>query len=328
MKKAVLVSIFIFLLPLLLSADMSVLKLRASSHLGFMRIVLEGPEAVIGKGSVSRQGKDLLVSFPDVSFSIQAEGATLAYSKINKDTVKISPEDFSGIKVFTLKDPSRLVIDAYTKEEKGESPPSVSPQKEESGKALVTIKTVVIDPGHGGYESGITNEGNKEKNSVLDIAQKLGELINAGPSRSYLTRGSDRFMPLSERVSFAKSKSPDVFISLHIGRHRDIVIYTPVVTDTPSDIVRPYIDNKGQAGYGEQTQALLKAMREALISAFGENMVSVKPVPYTIISEIEAAALIIELPSFEDAYYTEENNSKIANILYKGLYTYEENKVR
>lgn len=317
---------FIFLLPLLLSAEMAPLKLRASSHTGFVRIVLEGPEAVIVKGAVSHKGRDLFVYFPDVSFSIQAEGAAIAYSKTSKDTVRISPEEFSGIKVFTLKDPSRLVIDAYTKEEKGVAPPPASPQNVEGAKTLAAIKTVVIDPGHGGYESGITKEGDKEKTSVLDIAQKLGKLINSGGAGSYLTRSSDRFMPLSERVSFAKGKTPDVFISLHIGRHKDIVIYTPVVIDTPSDIVRPYLANKGQAGYTEQTQALLKAMREALTSSFGEDTVSVKPAPYTIISEIEAAALIIELPSFEDAYYTEENNSKMANILYNGLYIYEENK--
>lgn len=325
MKKAVLVSMFLFLLPFLLSADTSFLKLRASSHTGFVRIVLEGPEAIIGKGSVSRQGNDLLISFPDTAFSIQAEGAAIAYSKINKDTVRISAENFSGIKAFTLKDPSRLVIDAYTKDETA-PPLSVLSQNEQRAKDLAGLKTVVIDPGHGGYESGITKDDIKEKNIVLDIARKLGELISSGPSRSYLTRGSDHFMALSERVGFTNSKVPDVFISLHIGNSREVVIYSPVVIAPPSDIVRPYLVKKGQSGYADQTQTLVRAMREALIASFGEDMVSVKPVPYTILSEIEAAALIIELPSFEYADYTEENNSEIADILYNGLYIYEKNK--
>jgi hypothetical protein len=171
-------------------------------------------------------------------------------------------------------------------------------------------------------------DGNKEKNTVLNIAQKLGALVNNGPSRALLTRGSDLFMALGERVNFANSRGPDVFISLHIGNHRDIVIYTPVVTDRPSDIVRQYLVNKGEADYEKETLVLLKAVSEAVIAAFGENMLSIKPIPYTIISRIEAAALIIELPSYEYAYYDEEYNSKIANTLYNGLTVYEENKVK
>ncbi len=325
MKNTVLVSILLFFLPFISNADMPLLKLRASSHPGYLRIVLEGPESVIAKKSVSQKGSDILISFPDVSFSIQAEGAVITYSKINKDTIMISPGVFSGIKVFTLKDPSRLVIDAYMKEEKGAVPP-VEPQTKERGNDLFRIKTVVIDPGHGGYESGIVKDNNKEKNAVLDIAQKLGALINSGSAGSFLTRGSDRFMPLSERVNFTNSKGADVFISIHVGHHRDVVIYIPLVTDMPSDVVKPYLNSKGQAEYEKDTLTLFKAVREAVISAFGENMVSVKPMPYSIISGIESAALMIEFPSFEHADYKEEYNSKIANTLYKGLNIYEEIK--
>lgn len=325
MKKAILTLILLFALPFLSNADMPLLKLRASSHPGYLRIVLEGPQAVIDKKSVSQKGRDILISFPDVSFSIQAEGAVIAYSKINKDTVMISPGIFSGIKVFTLKDPSRLVIDAYMKEEKG-AVSSVEPQTKERGKDLVRIKTVVIDPGHGGYESGIVKDSNREKNTVLDIARKLGALINSGPAGGLLTRGSDRFMPLSERVNFANSKGADVFFSIHIGHHREIVIYSPVVTDIPSDAVKPYLNSKGQAGYEKDTLVLHKAVIEAVIPAFGENMVSVRPMPYSIISGVESAALMIEFPSFEHADYTDEYISKIANTLYKGLNIYEEIK--
>jgi hypothetical protein len=75
-----------------------------------------------------------------------------------------------------------------------------------------------------------------------------------------------------------------------------------------------------------ETISLLNAMKEALIADFGDGMVSVRPLPYSILSKVEAAALIIELPSFEDAYYIEELRTEIANTLYKGLYFYEEIK--
>ncbi len=323
MKKTVFLVLIVFLLPYLSYAETTSLKLRASRNPGSLRIVLEGPESVIVKGSVTQKGSDIIVSFPGMGISIQAESAIVSHSMINKQTVRISPGVFSGIKVFTLKGPARLVIDAYTKEEKGAAPP-VSSQKKEAVTVLSRIKIVVIDPGHGGYENGIVKDGNIEKNTVMDISRKLVALVNGGPSRGLLTRESDRYMTLGERVNFANSRAANVFISLHIGKHRDVVVYTPVVTDRPSDIVKPYLQNRGQADYEKETLTLLKAMSEAVIPAFGEDMLSVKPIPYSIISRIEAAALIIELPSYEYASYVEEYNSKIANVIYKGMNNYED----
>ncbi len=73
-----------------------------------------------------------------------------------------------------------------------------------------------------------------------------------------------------------------------------------------------------------KTLALRNAIRQAIIEGFGNDMVSTKPLPYSILSRIEAVALIIELPSFEDAYYVAEFKTKLANTIYKGLYLYEE----
>ncbi|HBH60704.1 MAG TPA: hypothetical protein DDX85_02965 [Nitrospiraceae bacterium] len=327
MKHTPFILVVVFLLPFLSYAETTSLKLRASRSTGSVRIVLEGPESVIGKGSVTQKESDILVSFPGTGISIQAESAVVAYLMINKETIRISPGDISGMKVFTLKDPSRLVIDAYFKEEKV-ADPSVSEEKKQKETSPLRIKAVVIDPGHGGYENGIVKDESKEKNRVLDIAQKLGARINSGPSRGFLTRGSDRYMTLGERINFATSKAADVFISLHIGNHSDIVIYSPVVTERPADIVRAYLRNRGQAEYARETLTLLKALSEAITPVFGENMLSFKPIPYTIISRIQAAALIVELPSYEYASYTDEYNSKIADTIYKGLTIYEEASAR
>ncbi|MBI5664241.1 MAG: N-acetylmuramoyl-L-alanine amidase [Nitrospirae bacterium] len=321
MKKTAFIVSLVFLLPILSYAETS-LKLRAGRNPGSIRIVLEGPESVMIKGSVTQKGNDILVSFLGASISIQAESAIVSHSMVNKQTVRISPGDFSGIKVFTLKDPSRLVIDAYTKEEKGAAPPVSSPIKDV--RTAAGNRTVVIDPGHGGYENGIVKDGNKEKSTVMDIARKLVSLAGSGASGVLLTRDSDRYMALGERVNFANSRNAEVFISLHIGNHRDIVIYTPVVTDRPSDIVKPYLQHKGQEDYEKETLTLLKAMSEAIIPELGEDMLSVKPGPYSIVSGTGASALIIELPSYEYASYDEEYKSKIANIIYNGLNIYEE----
>ena len=80
----------------------------------------------------------------------------------------------------------------------------------------------------------------------------------------------------------------------------------------------------GQEVYLNESEGLVSAIKEAMLADFGEDMVSVRPLPHGILSKIESAALIIELPSFEDTYYVEELNSEIANTIYQGFYRYEE----
>ncbi|NOZ68593.1 MAG: N-acetylmuramoyl-L-alanine amidase [Deferribacteres bacterium] len=320
--------IFLLLLPAISRAETYYLKLRASYHPGFLRIVLEGPESVIKRGIVNQKAQSVLVTFPDTDFTINAEKGVIVYRKTDDNAVMFFPGAFRGLKVFTLKYPARLVIDVYKDVSRGNilspvSPPVKRPE-EKPDDALRKVRTVVIDPGHGGYESGMVKDNYREKNVVLDIAKKLRVLINRGSSRGFLTRGSDRFMTQGERVKFANNRNADIFISLHIGDHSGIVIYVPVITGHVPDAVKPYLVNKGQEAYMKRTVALLNAMKEAVMSRFGADSVSVRPLPYSILSRIEAAALMIELPSFEDAYYIEELKTEMADTLYKGLYIYEE----
>ena len=81
------------------------------------------------------------------------------------------------------------------------------------------IKTIVIDPGHGGIDPGATgHRGLNEKDVVLDIATRLRDkLITSGKYRVLLTREDDRKVFLKERVAFAKAKRADLFISIHIN---------------------------------------------------------------------------------------------------------------
>ncbi|MFZ9654250.1 MAG: N-acetylmuramoyl-L-alanine amidase [Limnohabitans sp.] len=84
---------------------------------------------------------------------------------------------------------------------------------------------VALDPGHGGEDPGaIGSRGTREKDVVLQIAQRLRDRINATtlttrhqrlPMRAYLTRDADFFVPLHVRVQKARRVQADIFISLH-----------------------------------------------------------------------------------------------------------------
>ena len=79
------------------------------------------------------------------------------------------------------------------------------------------VPTVVIDPGHGGVDPGaISPEGVHEKDIVLETAWEFARELAARPSyRVVLTRSTDEFLPLRERVARAHAWKADLFLSIH-----------------------------------------------------------------------------------------------------------------
>ena len=77
--------------------------------------------------------------------------------------------------------------------------------------------TIVIDPGHGGEDSGaIGARGSKEKDVVLSIGKRLKTKIEQQPNmRVVMTRNADFFVPLGTRVQKARAVQADLFISIH-----------------------------------------------------------------------------------------------------------------
>jgi N-acetylmuramoyl-L-alanine amidase len=97
---------------------------------------------------------------------------------------------------------------------KGESR-QITPGKRPAAVERMII--IALDAGHGGEDPGaIGPTGLYEKDVVLAVAQKLRARINAQPGmRAFMTRESDYFVPLQERVSKARRVQADLFISIH-----------------------------------------------------------------------------------------------------------------
>jgi N-acetylmuramoyl-L-alanine amidase len=102
---------------------------------------------------------------------------------------------------------------------------------------------IVIDPGHGGPDTGTQAGGGDimEKNVVLDFATALrDQLEKGGRYRVAMTRTDDTFIPLAERVKFARSRQAQLFISIHAdalpkseGDVQGATVYT--LSETASD---------------------------------------------------------------------------------------------
>jgi len=126
--------------------------------------------------------------------------------------------------------PARLVLDLVATDRESflrkialdqrfahaQAPPSRE-QQSSSGDAPPLI---VLDPGHGGIDTGTKGpSGQMEKDIVLDFAKRLREKIEtAGKYRVLLTRSDDTFVPLAERVRFAREAGAALFISILRGR--------------------------------------------------------------------------------------------------------------
>ena len=90
---------------------------------------------------------------------------------------------------------------------------------------------VTLDPGHGGFDPGAESDGIREADLVLTFAQELAQALEAYGMEVSLTRQADRFVPLSRRVSLARTAEADVFLSLHAdalegGRASGATVYT------------------------------------------------------------------------------------------------------
>lgn len=85
------------------------------------------------------------------------------------------------------------------------------------------VTRIVIDPGHGGFDTGtIGPTGLEEKDLVLDVALRLQKLLETETdARVFMTRSTDKFIPLEERTAIANEKDADLFISIHANASRD-----------------------------------------------------------------------------------------------------------
>lgn len=136
--------------------------------------------------------------------------------------VEIAPErihiefvDGTASQNYTLRNPYRLVFDVFRQAADHQAATTpVAPPRRQAG-----VQTIVIDPGHGGSETGaISAKGSQEKDLTLLLAQSLKTSLEAKlPVRAVLTRTEDAQLPLTTRSALANQFKADLFISIHLN---------------------------------------------------------------------------------------------------------------
>src|SRR5213595_2635588 len=84
-----------------------------------------------------------------------------------------------------------------------------------------TFTTVVVDAGHGGKDSGAYRRyGPPEKLVALDVAQRLNRKLRESQLKTVMTRDSDVFIPLNDRVAIENAQKSAIFVSIHFNDSR------------------------------------------------------------------------------------------------------------
>lgn len=82
------------------------------------------------------------------------------------------------------------------------------------------VRTVILDAGHGGHDSGAVGPTGREKDFALDVAKRAKPLLEQRGYRVLLTRSDDTFIPLEKRSAFANRQSNAIFISIHFNKSK------------------------------------------------------------------------------------------------------------
>jgi N-acetylmuramoyl-L-alanine amidase len=84
-------------------------------------------------------------------------------------------------------------------------------------KAGAVVRTVVIDPGHGGEDRGTRGRSSLEKVMTLDVAKRVERDLAGSGLRVLLTRTSDKTVALEDRVEFARANAANLYVSIHFN---------------------------------------------------------------------------------------------------------------
>jgi N-acetylmuramoyl-L-alanine amidase len=217
------------------------------------------------------------------------------------------------------------------------------------------IGKIVIDPGHGGHDTGtIGPNGLEEKDLVLDVGRRLGKLLEArlGAEVVY-TRKDDTFIPLETRTAVANQARADLFVSIHANSSHDadargVETYYLNFTSSPEALEVAARENAVSEKSIYELQDLVKkiALKEKIeesrefagdvqeslhsglaVKSPGIRDRGVKKAPFIVLIGANMPSILAEIsfvsnPTDEHRLATSEYRQRIAESLYRGVAKY------
>ncbi|MGC8794521.1 MAG: N-acetylmuramoyl-L-alanine amidase [Bryobacteraceae bacterium] len=213
------------------------------------------------------------------------------------------------------------------------------------------VGKIVLDPGHGGHDTGSIGPGGlKEKDLVLDIALRLGQLISERMGAEVVyTRTEDTYVPLEARTELANQAKGDLFLSIHANSSRlrsaagPETFYLNFTTD-PSALevaarenapsrrsiheLQDLVQKIAQREKVQESREFAGSVQKALWSGLrsGKNR-GVKKAPFVVLVGAQMPAVLVEVaflsnPREERLLKQPEYRQHLAEALYRGLFQY------
>ncbi len=331
-----------------------------------VRVVIESGEPV--PFHVSQEEKRVLVSIArdlvDVSFQEErltggiVDRVQFVGGKENLFAVSLGRR---FVQVTTAEEPgppARLTLDFQAQplgagKETAPAPPRPAAVAPEPG----ILKTVVIDPGHGGAEVGAKGPaGTLEKDITLTLSRKLrAALTNSLGVQAFLTRDRDQEVPLDDRAAFANNYKADLFISIHANASRsrgakgsEVYFLSYQSADEESRRIAAqegaFVPNESapagsplalilwdmaQAEYLEESSALASRVQDELAEVTGSQGRGIKQAPFRVLVGAAMPAVLVEVAFISNAeeeklLASDAHQSKIVAALVKGVARYQQ----
>jgi N-acetylmuramoyl-L-alanine amidase len=170
--------------------------------------------------------------------------------------------------------------------------------------AVGKIQTVVLDPGHGGYDKGQVSRYGCEKDFALDVARKLRPLLQAKGLRVIMTREGDYFVPLEVRAQIANAARNPIFVSIHFNGTNDdpnatgfeIFSFTPRGAPSTSDSAVSSSSYNMQPGstVDAQSMALSACIYHSVLGHIPEYDRGIKRARFAVLRLTKVPAVLIE----------------------------------
>ena len=182
------------------------------------------------------------------------------------------------------------------------------------------LKTVVIDPGHGGYDAGSVGiNGTIEKNATLSISLKLGAILEKKGFNVVYTRESDNVTwpsdnkkDLAARAAIANEASADIFISIHLNTFK-----MEEVRGTETYYNRVSTEGK----------KIAELIQNKIVKDVRSKDRGAQPGNFSVFKKVSAPAVLIELgyisnKSEESLLNSRSYQNKISGAIADGIYAY------
>jgi N-acetylmuramoyl-L-alanine amidase len=207
-----------------------------------------------------------------------------------------------------------------------------------TGPTGTRIKTIVIDPGHGGRDPGFQVGANQEKKYTLLLAKELRDQLKKAGFNASLTRTSDTYVEKAARPDIARQRGADLFISLHwnsAGAGGDGVQGVQTYCVTPagapsSNESSDITDTSMQPGNRNNDKSLFLAytLQRSLVQGVGINDRGVRRARFTVLCLAQMPAILIEggymsNPAESKRIYDPAYRRQMAHAIVNGVLAYK-----